>query len=141
MKYLIDTNIFLRILTKDNEKSFDECVKLVQAIKVGKIKALTTTMVVAEVVWTLESFYKFDKSDVVRVVRDLITINGLIIVDGYGVMRSLDLYDTNNIKFVDCLLASIPEIQKKEWAIISYDKDFDRLKIIRKEPGKITLGK
>src|SRR3989344_3648556 len=129
MKYLIDTNIFLRILTRDNEKSFKECVELIEAIKSG--------IVDAEVVWTLESFYRVNKSEVVTVVRDMVTTNGLKVIDGYGTIEALDLYNTNNIKFVDCLLASIPQVQKKEWAIISYDKEFDKLKIIRKEPGDV----
>ncbi|OGK19827.1 hypothetical protein A3D80_03910 [Candidatus Roizmanbacteria bacterium RIFCSPHIGHO2_02_FULL_40_13b] len=137
MKYLIDTNIFLRILTRDNEKSFKECVELIEAIKSGIVDAITTTMVVAEVVWTLESFYRVNKSEVVTVVRDMVTTNGLKVIDGYGTIEALDLYNTNNIKFVDCLLASIPQVQKKEWAIISYDKEFDKLKIIRKEPGDV----
>ena len=30
-----------------------------------------------------------------------------------------------------------PLSKNKKWVIVSYDKDFDKLKVIRKEPGQI----
>lgn len=141
MKYVIDANIFLRIFANDDKKKAQECGVLIRAITDGKINAYTTSITIAEVVWTLQSFYSYNKENVVEAVKSITGINSLAIIDNYNHSIAFSLFEKNNVKFIDCLLASIPEIQKKEWAIISYDKDFDRLKIIRKEPGKITLGK
>jgi len=37
MNYLIDTNIFLRYLEASDEKSYEECLVLLRALKEGKI--------------------------------------------------------------------------------------------------------
>lgn len=134
MKYVIDTNIFLRILTNDDTQKAHECNTLVKAIIGGEIDVCTTSITITEVVWTLQSFYSYTKDSIVDAIKSITGISGMTIIDNYNNSVAYNLFEKNNVKFVDCLLASIPKIQKKDWAIISYDRDFDKLGIIRKEP-------
>lgn len=135
MKYIIDTNVFLRFFTNDQIKQARECKELLLSVSEDKIDAFTTSITLSEIVWTLQSFYSYSKDSIVEAVKSIKGIGGLEIINNYDNNFAIDLFEKNNVKFVDCLIASIPQIQKREWVLISYDKDFDKLKIIRKEPG------
>ena len=138
MRYFIDTNIFLRTLIKENKKTFDECYKLLSEIKVGNIKASTSHVVLAELVWSLSSYYGFSKEKVINAAKSVVNLRGLQFVDGYQAHLSLELYEKKPVKFIDALMVSIKNIYEKKWTIVSYDKDFDKLGVLRKEPGELV---
>ncbi len=137
MLYFIDTNIFLRALHKENEKLFRESISLLTSIKENKIEAYTATVVLTEVVWTLSSFYKISKGKIIEGLTGIINLSGLKIMDQYNQLRALELYEKHSIKYIDALIASNEDIYTKKLIVVSYDRDFDKLKIIRKEPGEI----
>ncbi|MFH1602172.1 MAG: PIN domain-containing protein [Candidatus Shapirobacteria bacterium] len=137
MKYFIDTNIFLRVLIKENEAVFNDCLRFLQKVKAGKIKAITASLVLAEIAWALSSYYEFAPRKVALSVRGILNLKGLNIMDKYDHLLALQLFESKKVKYIDALLASIKEIQTGKWTIVSYDKDFDKLKIKRLEPKKI----
>lgn len=140
MRYFIDTNIFLHTLIKENKIAFDECYQLLSEIKAGNIKASTSHIILAELVWTLSSYYGLPKEMVIRAAKSIVNLRGLQLVDGYQAGMSLELYEKRPVKFIDTLIASIINIHEKKWTIISYDKDFDKLGVLRKEPGEIVTN-
>ena len=137
MKYFIDTNIFLRLLIKEDEKTYSQCYKLLSAIKTNQIKAVTSSITLAEIVWTLLSYYKFPKRKVVQAVKSILNLKELKIIDAYNPLVSLELFDKYTVKYIDTLIASVKEIADKKWIVVSYDRDFDKLAIERKEPHEI----
>ncbi len=63
-------------------------------------------------------------------------------IDKYIYEFSIDLYENYNVKFIDCMIASIAQIQKGEMTIISYDKALFSI-LIYKDKGtyfKIQRG-
>lgn len=141
MGYFIDTNIFIRVLHKENEKLFRECLLLLQSIKENKIEAYTGTIVLTEVVWTLSSFYKISKAKIIEGVRGIINISGLKITDIYNQNLALTLFEKHSVKFIDALIASIEEVYTKKMIVVTYDRDFDKLPVIRKEPKDILRAR
>jgi len=137
-KYFIDTNIFLRVLIKEDKKTFRSCYQLLQAVKTNKIKASTASIVIAEIAWTLRSYYKFPKTKVAQAIKGILNLRGLRIVDSYDSLWAIEKFSRYNVKYIDTLIASILEKQKSEWIVVSYDKDFDKLGIERKEPKQIN---
>lgn len=140
MFYFIDSNIFLRVLAKDSESQFGYCVDFLKALKENKIDAYTSTVILTEVVFTLKSFYKFEKQEIIRAYKSIINLRGLKIEDNYDYLKAAELYSKYSIKFIDALIASDPQILDKKATIVSYDRDFDKLDVIRKEPGEILKG-
>lgn len=136
-KYFLDSNIFLRFLVGDNRKMLGECLALFDSIKRGKIDAVTSSVVLSEVVWTLGSLYKYPKSKIVDAVKGILGFPELKIVDGSMILIALEIYQNNSVKFIDALISSVKEIYNRNWVIISYDKDFDKLGVFRKEPSQI----
>lgn len=137
MKYFIDTNIFIRVLHKENDKLFHECHSFLKSIKENKIEAYTGTVVLTEVVWTLSSFYKISKAKIIEGVHGIINISGLKVTDNYNQNLALTLFEKHSVKYIDALIASNEEIYTKKMTVISYDRDFDKLPVIRKEPKEI----
>lgn len=144
MKYFLDTNIFLRTLIKEDERAFSECLNLLEAVKEGKVKAATAHIILAEIAWTLSSYYDFPKAKVTQALEGIINLGGLQIIDGYQARVSLELYKRSltsykkkQVKYIDTLIASIKGIQDKKLTIVSYDKEFDRLQVLRKEPHEV----
>lgn len=137
MTYFIDANVFLRVLVGDNKQQFIDCVKLIKAIKENKIEANTSTLVLAEVAWTLGSYYEFKKEKVVRGIRSIVNLRGIKIVDDYNNLLALEHYEKYSVKYIDTLIASNQDIQSKQNTIVSYDRDFDSLSVIRKEPREV----
>jgi predicted nucleic-acid-binding protein len=139
MRYFVDSNIFIRFFTKEkNTKVLKECSFLIDSIKKGKLKATTSHLVIAEVVWTLSSFYKAPKEDVVKVTQIIESLAGLRIEDKFVTGIAHRLFEEHSVKYIDALIASTPKIQSKAMSVVSYDKDFDKLGVIRKEPSQIV---
>ena len=134
MIYFIDTNIFLRVLVNENQTFHDQCELLLDKIKQNKIKAITGTVVLTEVLWTLLSYYKTSKIKAVSSVEGILNLRGLKIMDYYDHRMALELYNSHNVKYIDCLIASIKGFDEHKTTVVSYDHDFDKLKILRVEP-------
>ena len=132
--YFIDTNVFIRVLVKDNEKFFRECLSFLNLIKKDEIRAFTSTLVLSEVEWVLDGFYKFEKQKVIEALDGIIKLKNLKIIDKFDPQLALDIFQKNNVKFIDALISSNPQIFQMKIIIISYDKDFDKLNVKRKEP-------
>lgn len=135
--YFIDANIFLRVFVKENEKHYKECFNLLKLVKNGKIKAFTSSLVIAEVNWVLNRFYQTTKKHRIRLIKSILKFNGLKIRDESNPLLGIHFYEKYNIKFIDALIAANNLIYKNNIAIISYDKDFDKLNVKRIEPKKI----
>lgn len=135
--YFIDTNIFLRVLIKEDEIKFQQCRRVLELIRENKIKAWTSSLVLAEVNWTLVSFYKFSKEKNLKAIKSIISLKNLKIADQNNIYQMVHLYEKYNIKFIDAHIASLDLITQKNTKIISYDKDFDKLNVIRIEPAKL----
>lgn len=137
MLYFIDTNIFLRVLVKENEEVFKDCQKFLNLISQNKIKAFTSTIIFSEIDWVLESFYKFPKEKVIGGLNSILKLKNLKIKDSFNPNLAIEIYEKFSVKFIDALIASNLRIFNKEAVIVSYDKDFDKIGVKRMEPSKI----
>jgi len=142
MVYFLDTNVFLRILVREDEKSFRECKDLLEKVKKLEIEAVTAGIVLTEAGWTLGSYYKISRAAVAEKLEGIVGLGGLKIVDRYDWGRVFKFYGELNVKLVDAVIAAMPEVFKKEWTVVSYDEDFRKLPVKWVKPGEIRkLGK
>jgi len=133
-RYFIDTNVFLRAIVKDDTKIARNCECLFKKIKQGEIKASTSSLILAEIQWTLKSFYKVEKKDSIMILDGIVRLKNLRIENKENSLKAIELYKKYNIKFIDTLIASQADVLNKKLTIISFDKDFDKIKVLRKEP-------
>jgi predicted nucleic acid-binding protein len=136
MIYFLDTNIFLRFLIIDDKKAHNECKALFELIEDKKVRATTSSIVFAEIVWVLGSFYKFPKSKINEALLSFIRI-GIGFSEGIDMLQAMNGYETHNVKFIDALISANRIFMKSKAIIVSYDKDFDKLNMQRVTPNKI----
>jgi len=132
----VDTNIFLRLLVNDIPKLADACEAVFRKAVAGKEKLYTTDIVIAEIVWVLESYYELSRSDVRTKVEKILNTPGLNCDNQEAIVHALALYDEKKIDYIDAYNACILKM-KGITEIYSYDKHYDRLKwLIRLEPER-----
>ena len=108
-------------------------------VKENKLKAVTTHLNLSELTWTLLTFYKLPKDKVILSIRSINNLRGIDLIDFYEIHTALSIFESKNVKFIDAMIASIKEVQGHEFTIVSYDKDFDKIGVLRKEPSEISL--
>ncbi len=134
MKMFVDTNIFLRYLTKDDPSKYEKCKDLFKKAIEGKITLATSGMVIAELIWTLLSYYKVPKADVIEMVSIIVGTENLFIPEGDIIADALVLYSRKNVDYIDAYNAVYMKHYDYD-EIYSYDRDFDSVEgIKRKEP-------
>jgi len=130
----VDTNIFLRYLTKDDPSKYEKCKGIFKKAMKGEIAITTSGMVIAELVWTLLSYYKVPKAEVVEKVTVIVATKSLSIPDKHIVTDALVLYARKNIDFIDAYNAVFMRYHGLR-EIYSYDEDFELMEDIqRREP-------
>ena len=129
-----DTNIFLRFLTNDDVIKAKRALLLLKRVEEGKEKIVTSPLVIFELIFTLDKFYKVSRNDILEMVSAIINLEGLIVELKDVFTPALKLFADKNISFADAFNASIMK-SKNIAEIYSYDTDFDKIeKIKRVEP-------
>jgi predicted nucleic acid-binding protein len=100
-KFFVDTNIFIRYLTNDEPEKADRVERLLQRTIEGKAALITNLLVIAELVWTLESYYGLPASEVGEKLTLILNTPNLEVPERQRILKALALYVEKNIDFVD----------------------------------------
>jgi predicted nucleic-acid-binding protein len=131
----VDANVVLRYLTKVPPTMAEASLKLCTAAQKGKISLKMISITVVEVVWVLESFYSYSKSQIAETLTQFLFSDGLTVESLDLIIEALALYQKRNLDFADALL-SVVSLRNEHPIIYSFDHDFDRVTgITRLEPG------
>lgn len=131
----IDTNLFIRYLTNDDPPKAERVGILLEQAASGVVTLVTTELVIAEVVWVLESAYRLPRGQIAALIRGILASPGVEVINGSLVSRAIELYDAQGIDFVDAYVASLMGKLGIE-DVYSYDrKHIDKSNgVTRKEP-------
>lgn len=102
----VDTNLFLRYLTNDVPEQADAVEQLLARAEAGELELTTNKLVIAEIVWTLESFYKKDKREVRDAVLAILNTPGLRVEATDQLLQAAVWYEEKNVDFVDACIAA-----------------------------------
>ena len=131
---VIDANILLRFLTNDIPEQANLCTQLLKRIEAGIEQVLLPDLVLADVVWTLEKFYKQPKTTILELLVPILNLRGLRFSSKETAQQALQLYAEKNVDWTDAFVAA-QMLAKKRNQIYSYDRDFDKITgIARFEP-------
>lgn len=123
---ILDTNCLIRYATEDDLRKSKE----VRHFLLNEPNIIVTDVVLAEVYWTLKSFYKFQVNDILDFLESLIN-RGNIECNKTTFQRAINLQRKYSAGFIDACLAS-QAIEKCDGKLASYDKDFDKIKEIKR---------
>ncbi len=131
MRKFLDTNIFLRYLTKDDEVKAHRVLELLKKIEKGEEKAITSPLVIFELVFTLQKYYKLPRKEIKELLLPLVNLRGLKLPYKSIFERVLEMYPKVNISFAD-LFNYLFMLEEGITEIYSYDEDFDKLEGIKR---------
>ena len=96
-----DTNLLLRYLTNDVPSQADAVESLIRQAGTGGITLVTTVLTIAEIVWTLESYYELDRIDIQAKVLAILNTPGLEVADRDLIVQASLEYVEKNVDFID----------------------------------------
>jgi len=120
-KVVIDTNLLVRYLINDDQKKAEAVDNLLDKAMKGEVRIVVPSVVIAELVWVLESFYQMKADAILELVEAIVNTSGLDVIDKSTVISALRLYKNRNIDFID---AWIIEFAKERGikTIYTFDK-------------------
>lgn len=101
-----DTNLFLRYLTDDVPAQADLVETLLHRAARGEIALVTTGLVIAEIVWTLESYYGVPKKEIQAKILAVLNTPGLKVADSNLILQAIGWYAEKNVDFIDAYNAA-----------------------------------
>jgi len=131
----LDTNILIRLLTRDDEEKANRALTLLLRVEQGQEIVETSSMVIFETIFLLEKSYGTARTKIREDMNDLLALRGFRLASKRIYNDALDLYVNKNISFADAYNAAFMQSRRIR-EIYSWDRDFDRLEgITRVEPA------
>ena len=130
---LLDTNVIIRFLTSDTGPKYRNLYSFFKSLEQGKMRIELKLIILFQVLFVLKSYYKVPKEEIADGLLNLLKYKGILITEKKNIRRTLELWRKNNLEIVDCYLIAHLEGDTQN-LLYSYDHDFDRLNITRKEP-------
>jgi uncharacterized protein len=133
----IDTNLFLRYLTNDIPEKADAVEALLQRAAAGELVLVTTSLVIAEIVWTLTSFYGLSRESIRDRVLAILNTPGLEIAESDLLIEAAANYAAKNVDFIDAYNIAWMGQQQLSTAYTFDRRHFNRFENIEvKTPGE-----
>jgi len=105
-KKLIDANVLLRYLLKDDEALFKKAYELLERVKDGKELIIIPESVLAECVYVLLRIYKVDRQNIAEKLRLLFLYKGVVNPDKEDLVDSINFFAQTNLSIVDCIICA-----------------------------------
>ena len=127
----VDTNVLIRHLTGDPPAQARRATAYLRRAK----ELLLPDLIVAEVVYVLESFYEVERQRVAELTRAIVGFPAVVVVDEPLLLRALEVYELERLDFADAYLVASAEASGVG-RIASFDREIDRVATIRRvEPS------
>lgn len=127
MTAFVDTNVLVRHLSGDPP---DQAARAT-AFLAGADELVLPDLVVAEIVYVLESFYEVAKEEVARLVRSIIGFEPIRVRNQALLLRSLEVYEIHRIDFVEAYLVASAEVSGVD-EVVSFDRSIDRVPTVNR---------
>ena len=118
-----DTNVLVRILVDDPGQP--DQVASARRLASREKQLFIAQIVIIELVWVLQSAYKFDKQEIIAVLEHLLHNQAFILQSEARFHQALALYKANNCDFSDCIIAV--ESTHAGHTLFTFDKKLARL--------------
>ncbi|MGO9875728.1 MAG: PIN domain-containing protein [Acidimicrobiia bacterium] len=132
MTAFIDTNVLIRHLTGDPPTQAARATRFLAEAD----ELLLADLIVAEVVYVLESFYEVARARVAEFVRAIVAFDSVRVVDEELLLRAVEVYEIERLDFAEAYLVASAERSGVD-IVASFDRSIDRVTTItRIEPGR-----
>lgn len=130
---LIDTNVIVRFLIGEEGPKYQGLYEFFLSLERGEFNVQLDLIVLFQVIFVLTSFYQIPRTQVAEVLEELLTYRGIKVEHKKTIKRMLAIWKGHSLDIVDCYLLAVLESEPQRM-LYSYDRDFDKFGINRKEP-------
>lgn len=134
----IDTNVLLRYLLDDVPEQADAVESLLLQAARGQLTLYANALVLAEIVWTCESYYQLPKHDIKDMVLMILNTPGLEVADSDLITEAIFTYADENIYYIDAFNACWMKQQHIETIYTFDQKHYKRIQGIRAKIPKTS---
>jgi predicted nucleic-acid-binding protein len=120
----VDTNVLVRHLTGDPPAMARRATRFLAGASSGEL--LLADLVIAEVVYVLESVYELDRSAVAEAARAIVTFPAIAVDDPELLLRAVEVYENDRLDFGEAYLVAAAE-RSGVRAVASFDKTVRRI--------------
>ncbi len=117
----LDTNVLVRYLVQDDRRQAAKAAQVIEEECSETRPGFVATIVIAELVWVLESCYGSTKTEIVAVIQRILRTKQLVVQDAETVWKAVRLFDSSKADFADCLIERVGATHECE-----YTSTFDR---------------
>ncbi len=122
----LDADVILRYLTREPETLYRKAVDLLEHCESSGDRLIVSEITVAEVVWVLHSFYKFDRTVITPTLLAFFELTPVHVPDKPLLQQALFLFRDLNLKFGDALL-SARALRESPSVVYAFDSHFGRV--------------
>ena len=124
--YVVDTNVFLRFLLRDNEQLYGETKEFFAQAQAGKVSLILVPQVIFEIDYVLRGVYSLTRKESAKMLASLVKSSELEVENRSLLINVVEKYNFLNIDLFDIYLWAIAKFQKAK--VLSFDNDFKRIK-------------
>ncbi len=127
MRALLDTNVLVRHLTGDPASQASRATAFLR----GEHELILTDLVLAEMVYVLESFYEVARADIASMARALLALPSIVAGDHGLLLRAVEIYEVDRLDFAEAYLVALAEMSDVK-LVASFDRQIDRVKSVQR---------
>ena len=103
----LDTNVLVRYLAQDDPRQAAKALRLIERECSEARPGFIAAIVLAELVWVLESCYGSAKTEIVAVLQRILRTKQLVVQDAEAVWKAVRLFESSKADFSDCLIERV----------------------------------
>jgi predicted nucleic-acid-binding protein len=126
-RVFVDTNLLLRYLTNDVPAQADAVEALLRQAAASEITLVSNSLVMAELVWVLESVYRQSRAAIQDKLLAILNTPGLELVDADLLLQAITWYVEEGVDFIDAYNAAWLLAQDMQVAYTFDRRHFSRL--------------
>ena len=106
---VIDTNLLVRYLVDDDPVKTKAVEALLQEAARGQWRLRIPGVVMAELVWVLESYYRMDRQEIAELVESILNTPGVDVSDAEVISQAARSYGSGSMDFIDAVILAFAQ--------------------------------
>jgi predicted nucleic acid-binding protein len=124
-KKIIDANVLLRYLLRDDEDLFKKSFILLENVKVGREAVEIPESVLAECIYVLLKIYRVDRGKIAMKLGELFSYKGVANSDRGDLIDALLMFGQTQLSIVDCILCA--KAVNRDMPLFTFDEDLAKV--------------
>jgi predicted nucleic acid-binding protein len=120
-RVVVDANVLLSFILDRDEKQRAAAKALLLRAAEGELVAIVPQFVIFEVVYVLQSIYRIPTTEINPMMRDLISLPGVLVIDECPWKRVIDLWPDPLPSLADAAIAAVASTNRYD-AVATFDR-------------------